>query len=186
MPNECDNWVRLTGSASLLEQFEARPFELQTYVPIPQEYTGPQRLDSSSSFSASDWIQANWGTRWIAASISNDEDIHFVRTNGGLEARFLSAWAPPLPFYNTLATQYSGLQVEYEYTEWGIGFCGHGVGSAGGEPNHYNFGTREEMEALNQSRNWHVCIWNPHFADPEDQGGQGRQGEQGEQGEPLP
>jgi len=152
MPNECDNWVRITGPADLLQQFESKPFDLNTYIPKPNTV-------------ASDWVQKNWGTRWIAPT--EGENLYLAPVNRGLEATFISAWAPPLPFYNTLATQYPDLQFEYEYTEWGMGFCGHGIGRFEGLPHHYNFGTKEEMEDLNRFRNWHVCIWNPHFIEPE-------------------
>ena len=164
MPNECDNWIRITGPAHLLQQFEAKPFDLEAYLPIPEQYKGPQPKDTYMA--ASDWVQTNWGTRWIANTDTHKE-VRLAPVNGGLEATFISAWAPPLPFYNTLAAQYPDLQFEYEYTEWGIGFCGHGIGRYEGLPTHYNFGTKEEMESLNRFRNWHVCIWNPHFIEPE-------------------
>jgi hypothetical protein len=164
MPNECDNWVRITGPAHLLQQFEAKPFDLDAHVPKPEQYKGPQPKETY--FAASEWVQTNWGTRWIAA-MNSDNDVRLQSVNGGLEATFISAWAPPIPFYNTLATQYPDLQFEYEYAEWGMGFCGHGIGRFEGLPNHYDFGTKEEMESLNQFRKWHVCIWNPHFIEPE-------------------
>jgi len=153
MPNECDNWVRITGPAHLLQQFEAKPFDLNTYVPKP-------------TAAASNWVQTNWGTRWIVA-MNTDTAVRLQPVNGGLEAFFLSAWTPPIPFYNTLASQYPDLQFEYEYTEWGMGFCGHGIGRFEGLSSHYNFGTKEEMEDLSRFRNWHVCLWDPHFIEPD-------------------
>lgn len=110
MPNECDNWIRITGPAPLLQQFEATPFDLDAYIPKPEQYKGGQPKETY--FAASEWVQENWGTRWIAA-MNTDNDVRLQSVSGGLEASFLSAWAPPIPFYNTLATQYPDLQFEY-------------------------------------------------------------------------
>ena len=158
MPNECENWIRITGSDILLDPFETKSFDLDTYVPKPDIDKG------LPSVAASTWIQQNWGTRWIAPINRTYDEVCLVPVSGGLEAHFISAWAPPVPFYDALVKQYPGLQINYEYAEWEVGFCGYGIG--GKEPNHYRFETKDELEELNRARNWHVRLWNPYFVDP--------------------
>jgi hypothetical protein len=209
MPNHCDNWVRISGNAEILQILESQPFTLELGDPLPEEMRDPiistqaqveeipeeyeeeeevvlppplpvlgicrtieQRpVDNSPpvqttrvQVDSSEWIQTHWGTRWIAPMGDHHADLHLTRArDGSLQAFFISAWSPPLPFYNRLAEKYPSITIEYEYTEWGVGFCGYGVGRPGGEPNHFNFETREDMRALNEMRQWTLHIWNPHY-----------------------
>lgn len=216
MPNYCENWVRISGNAEILQFLESQPFTLELGDPLPEEMRDPvistqaqveeipeeyeeeeevvlppplpvlgtcrtveQRPDDNSppvqtrrvQVDSSEWIETHWGTRWIAPMGDHHADLYLKReSDGSLQAFFISAWSPPLPFYNRLAEKYPSITIEYEYTEWGIGFCGYGVGRPGGEPTHYNFETREDMRALNEMRQWALAIWNPHY--PDDENGQ--------------
>lgn len=114
-----------------------------------------------------DWVMEHWGTKWIAPLGDHHAELRLERKDGALQAFFISAWSPPIPFYNRLAEKYPSVTIEYEYTEWGIGYCGYGVGRPGGEPTHSMFGDRESIRALNDSRQWALTIWSPHFADDE-------------------
>ena len=150
--------------------FESQPFDLELGDPLPETMREETRPGTArrAPVDSSDWIQAHWGTRWIAPLGDHHADLYLKRArDGSLQAQFISAWAPPLPFYNRLAEKYPSATIEYEYTEWGVGFCGYGVGSPGGEPTHYNFETREDMRALNDMRQWTLRIWNPHYMDDE-------------------
>ena len=173
MPNHCDNWVRISGDPHILQMFESQPFDLEMATPLPEEMRAEivtvhsieaptKRVDSS------EWIQEHWGTRWIAPLDDHYSQLRLSRdTEGALQAHFISAWSPPIPFYNTLAEKYPSIKIEYESTEWCMGFCGYGVGSPGGKPTHYNFASPEEINELNALRHWNVCIWNPHFSPTE-------------------
>jgi len=170
MPNHCDNWIRISGPEETLQMFESQPFDLELGDPLPEEMREETRPGAArrAPVDSSDWIQAHWGTRWIAPLGDHHADLYLKRArDGSLQAQFISAWAPPLPFYNRLAEKYPSVTIEYEYTEWGVGFCGYGVGSPGGTPTHYNFETREDMRALNDMRQWTLRIWNPHYMDDE-------------------
>lgn len=166
MPNYCENWVRISGDENTLQLFESQPFRLDLADAMPEGLQG---------YEGSQWIDAYWGTRWIASLGKDEEDDDDIRvervTDGSIQAFFISAWCPPIQFYNRLAEKYPSVRIEYEYTEWGVGFCGHGVGQRGGEPNHYNFGSREQMRALIEMRPWSITIWDPHYM-AEDQNGQ--------------
>ena len=159
MPNYCDNWVRISGDEQVLQMFEAQPFVLELCDLLPQEI--------QNYADKSNWIEEHWGTRWIAPIGDHHAELRLERKDGFLQACFISAWSPPIPFYNRLAEKYPSVIIEYEYTEWGNCFCGYGIGCPGGEPTHYIFGTREEVRELNKLRQWKVCIWSPHFVDDE-------------------
>lgn len=83
--------------------------------------------------------------------------------DGSLTARFISAWAPPVPFYNRLVETFPQLFLEYEYAEWEMGFAGYGIAGLDKNPHHFVYNSKEEMDALKSSRIWHVNIWNPHY-----------------------
>jgi hypothetical protein len=150
MPNHCANWVRLTGSKEALDTIRAKPFTLIDWIPTSENDT-------------SDWVLENWGTRWIAKHGATEDDWHvqLKEVEEGLESYFESAWAPPLPFYKFLVSTIPGLQIEYEYHEWGIGFCGYGKG--GEEPSHYSYHEDvSEIPKIRDERSWKIHIWNPH------------------------
>jgi hypothetical protein len=127
----------------------------------------PTRVVVQRFVDSFDWVMEHWGTRWIAPLGDHYAELRLERKDGALQAFFISAWSPPIPFYNRLAEKYPSVTIEYEYAEWGVGFCGYGVGTPGGGPTHYNFGDRESIRALNDSRQWALTIWSPHFADDE-------------------
>jgi len=179
MPNHCDNWVRISGDPHVLLMFESQPFDLEMAAPLPEEMRPEivtvQKESDDHIIEAptkrrvvdrSEWIQEHWGTRWIAPLDDHYSQLRLSRdTEGALQAHFISAWSPPIPFYNRLAEKYPSIKIEYEYTEWGMEMCGYGVGSPGGKPTHYNFGSPEEINELKALRHWNVCIWSPHFSD---------------------
>lgn len=158
MPNHCENWVRITGSSESIQAILAKPFSLPEWIPKPKEIGG----DSS------DWVLENWGTRWIAKHCATEDDWNIqlkeVAEQGVervLETYFESAWAPPIPFYNFLARTFPDLKIEYEYHEWGIGFCGYGIG--GEEPFHYSYHDNlADLPTIREERDWKINIWNPH------------------------
>ncbi len=153
MPNHCENWVRITGSSESIQAILAKPFSLPEWIPKPEK-------DEECN---SDWVLKNWGTRWIAKFGATEEDWTIVlkEVDGGLEVYFESAWAPPLPFYRFLKQTFPDIRIEYEYHEWGIGFCGYGIG--GEDPTHYSYHEDlSDLPNIRAEREWKIDIWNPH------------------------
>jgi hypothetical protein len=110
-----------------------------------------------------DWVQKNWGSKWINGSTSEECDILWKRKDdGSLTARFFSAWNPPFVFYKRIAETYPQLNLEYEYDIWEMQSAGYGTANDE-KPSHFEYDSKEEMEDLKRSREWHVTIWNPHF-----------------------
>jgi hypothetical protein len=154
MPNICENWVRLTGSAETIAKLQSKPFTLDTWVPLPM-------IVPEEEFTL--WLHANWGARWIGVNIECNEPIQLKNQSETiLEAHFGSAWTPPIAFYRKLVERFPDLVIEYEYSEILSGIVGHGTTAPGTKEAHYTFDTQEEIDELKGLRCWHVSIWNPH------------------------
>lgn len=71
------------------------------------------------------WNNENWGTKWNALS-PNEVGIE----GNTLFCSFMTAWAPPIPVYETLINKYEDnedyidIDIEYSYYEPGVGFVG--------------------------------------------------------------
>ncbi len=150
MPNFCENWVRLTGSAETIATLQSKPFMLTTWVPLPISVPHDQ---------LNLWIRKNWGTQWIGADLEPTKPVQLSQYSETiLEGHFRSAWTPPIPFYKALVERFPDLVVEYEYSEIHSGLVGHGSTSPGSIQHHYTFDTPEEMEELKGLRCWRVSI----------------------------
>jgi hypothetical protein len=158
MPNICSNWVRITSNcADTIELFAAQPLRLDM---IDQQ---PSELNTPPHYNIDEWIEKYWSTKWINGSTSEQCDILWKReADGSLVARFFSAWSPPVAFYKRIAETYPQLRLEYEYAVWEMACAGYGT-ATDEKPSHFVYDSKEEMEELKQSREWHVTIWNPHF-----------------------
>lgn len=143
MPNICDNYVCINGSDDVLAVLEIKPFHWSDYFPdMPED--GRTRM-----------------------ATGRDEDappIHLMRNGrGGIEAFFISAWAPPIQFYNKLVERFEDINLEYEYHEWRMGFAGFGIGGAE-EPTHFSYESDDDITLMKRVHNWKLTISNPHFA----------------------
>lgn len=139
MPNECYNYVRLTGPSAVMTELAGRRFSPYSYFPPPADLSGDPYFD---------WIQTNYSTKWMVNEDGEPVQLD-AREDGSLEAYFDSAWAPPYEFYRRLVATRPGLVVEYEYNEWGVGFFGFGVlrdGMNDAEPVHFSYRSEEEFK----------------------------------------
>jgi len=161
MPNECYNYVRLTGPAAVIDELRSRRFCPYKYFPPPADLSGDAYFE---------WIQENYSTKWMVDD--NSEPVQLEeREDGSLEAFFDSAWAPPYQFYRKLVATRPGLVVEYEYNEWGVGFFGFGVlrdGMLSAEPVHFSYRSEEEFKtclagAAAMEHAWNLRPFCPHF-----------------------
>lgn len=156
MPNVCNNWVRVSDCKKTIQQLALQPLRLDMID------TPPATLEGTPYFQ---WVDKYWGTKWINGDPVDECEVMWVKQDdGSLVAKFISAWAPPVAFYNRIVETYPQLYLEYEYAEWEMGFTGYGVGGIEKTPHHFEYQSKEEMESLKTSRNWHVTIWNPHFS----------------------
>ncbi len=142
MPNICDNYVCIGGPEDVLAVLEARPFHWSEYFPdMPEDRQ----------------------TRMATERSENPPPIRLVRNDrGGIEAFFISAWAPPLEFYKRLVEAFEGIRLEYEYHEWMLGFAGFGIGGSG-EPTHFSYESDDDISLMKKIHSWKLKISNPHF-----------------------
>lgn len=66
-----------------------------------------------------EWCSENWGTKWDAC---NPERVSL--TESELIYKFKTAWSPPLPVIEKLASMYPNAEITLEYYERGLEFCG--------------------------------------------------------------
>jgi hypothetical protein len=142
MPNICDNYVCISGPEDVLFMLETRPFHWSEYFPdMPEE-------------------------RQVQMATERSEDAPQIRlmrnSSGGIEAFFISAWSPPLHFYNRLVERFEDIRLEYEYHEWRMGFAGFGIGGTG-EPTHFSYECDDDISLMKKVHDWKLTISSPHF-----------------------
>jgi hypothetical protein len=126
-------------------------------------FPSPYDIDSRSDLSGYDfkplyaWREENYGTRWMYNDDieSNISAIQF--SDNRLETTFVSAWNPPLSFYNALVRKYPDLEIYYEYHEPKAGICGHGT--AGGiitkpQTTFYKYDNAHTYETIKTLHKW--------------------------------
>jgi hypothetical protein len=78
-----------------------------------------------------------WGTKWDV----NDAEVIDVPDEYTIIARYMTAWSPPIAFYETLEQQ--GFEVLAEYFEPGVGFVGRYTDGTDFE---YSVQSKEQLE----------------------------------------
>lgn len=145
MPNICDNFVCITGSEEVLCVLEAKDFHWYEYFPDMPE---------------------NGRTRMGSGRGDDAPPIRLLRNGaGGIQAFFISAWCPPLEFYNRLVEGFGDIRIEYEYHEWRMGFAGFGVAGRGTEPTHFSYECKHDIDLMRRVHSWHLEIQNPYDSD---------------------
>ena len=142
MPNICDNYVCITGAEDVLVVMESRDFHWFDYFPDMEE---------------------RGRTRMATARGDDAAPIRLIRNaSGHAEAYFISAWCPPLEFYNRLVEKYSDIRIEYEYHEWRMGIAGFGIAGRGLQPTHFSYECAEDIEDITSVHSWKLQIENPY------------------------
>ena len=143
MPNWCNNTLRLEHTdPAMIQKFVAgfkKGEAMQEFLPCPDELRNAQAPNREATaeqidaliekYGASDWYNwcvNNWGTKWDIGG--DDFLIDEVDTNT-VRVSFDSAWAPPVNFYEHMATL--GFNLEAMYWEPGMGFAGTVTSSEG-------------------------------------------------------
>lgn len=110
MPNWCSNYVSFSHSdkeqLSRLEEAAKKSKLFETMAPL-----------SSGEWDYNTAIR-EWGTKWEA-----DVSDVFRESDGSVYVCFLTAWAPPIEFYELMEDL--GFVVDALYLEPGICFAGH-------------------------------------------------------------
>ncbi len=133
MPNICRNWARFSHKdpkkfqelcnaitkSELCSYIMPEPDYKKTVVmPTYPHISGNEPVDPSSAWW--DWRVQNWGTKLELNLRDGFSDI-CPNTNTA-SINFESAWSPPIGIYNKAVEL--GFEVEAEYDEPGMDFCG--------------------------------------------------------------
>ena len=142
MPNWCDNVVMIKGDKGIIDNVKktleenGNVFSFNKVLPCPPALlntTAPNRSEQSvaynkSKFGAADWYDwcvSNWGTKW-----NSSEAIITTEIVDGEESQiaysFQTAWAPPTPLYDKLASMFPNTNIFINYDECGGDFSGWG------------------------------------------------------------
>lgn len=122
MPNWCENELQITGKEAELQKFIAENF-------VKNEESGKSELSFNAAVpepahvgdSWYDWRVKNWGTKWDIADVV--QSVEPCRIN----LFFSTAWAPPSPWLEVVATRYPKLKFILSYDEPGMDFAGKEV-----------------------------------------------------------
>lgn len=147
MPNWCDNTVYLQhNDASMIEraeqafmrgelmnEFHPCPKELHdtvagfcgagTYEQELLEFKQTLNIKWFGSKNWYDWQVSHWGSKWdVGMSCGGGDGNVYKESANSISLSFLSAWSPPIQFYEKLV--YLGFTVRAYYYESGMSFCG--------------------------------------------------------------
>ena len=116
MPNYCENRATITGPVPVIAEIKAiledPDGELLAWMVPQPNFEGDQDWYA--------WNVANWGTKWSITDIHIDDDDQ----DDSIEFYFNTAWAPPVPAFETWAREQDGITFELKYFEGGVGFVG--------------------------------------------------------------
>lgn len=89
-----------------------------------------------------------WGTKWDI----NSGDV-IDRNENTITVGFMTAWSPPINFYDELLAQ--GFEVHAEYCEPGVGFVGKYIDGVDEE---YSFEDADDLEEIPEDlvENWGI------------------------------
>lgn len=141
MPNWCDNQITITGPSSVIDKIEKIVREddshennglLNFFRPMPKELEGTTSPGSSADKPQPmiegfdnwyDWRCENWGTKWEVCEFYGVD-----RQGDTISFAFSSAWAPPIPAYQTflmnMSEQKQDVSLKAYYYEGGCDFMG--------------------------------------------------------------
>ncbi len=148
MPNWCNNVVEVRGPNKIVKELVDHKFDFMKIHPYPKDLditAGREGADEDEAQKALvakeklnlkkyghrngyDWCCAEWGTKWNAGGLDNEDMIvdydDDVDDTAIALFTFQSAWAPPVGVYAKLKELHPDLYIQGRYYEPGVGFFG--------------------------------------------------------------
>lgn len=122
MPNWCDNRLLVDGEPSDILGFarfvssDSAILDFEKAMPIP--------TCCVEGADIRDWCTENWGTKWspdCEAPPTDDQELTRIFSGGFY---FLTAWTPPIQFFNRIAELFPNVSIHLDYLEMGCAFAG--------------------------------------------------------------
>jgi hypothetical protein len=115
MPNWCSNEITISGEEAELALLAQRlrydeTTIMERLVPTPDEF-----ISSNAWYQ---WCLDNWGTKWDMCELTSDYEPGYIMLV------YETAWAPNVPFWQTISAEYPGLSMVHHYKEPGMCFMG--------------------------------------------------------------
>ena len=141
MPNYCECDLSIQGTegdvVAFLEamKYEDNLFSFNAVIPYPQRFASLDRaardFDKAAGCEYSigrprdgfnsggyEWCKENWGTKWDAG------DVSIYKRGNTQMVSFRTAWNPPLPVMEAMVKKFPTLELELNYFECGMEYCG--------------------------------------------------------------
>lgn len=149
MANHCFNSISITGPILDVRAFMVAAsnnetgmcLDFNTVVPVPKKLCEPNssspngenkneqnQSDQTDSTSFSDWIEKNWGSKWIKCDDEGWEE--YESKNGdslSISVSAETAWSPPTEFFLNASKKFPTLTFFNEFNEPGAEFIGDHV-----------------------------------------------------------
>jgi hypothetical protein len=165
--NLCFNYFKIIkASDATINELNQNHLDPRIIFPSPYEITPSTDLSGYDMKPLFAWRENTYGSRWMYND-NIESDIHTIQFNENrMEATFISAWNPPLGFYDLLARKYPDLEFYYEYHEPKAGICGHGRG--GGiitkpQTTFYKYDNIERYETIKTFHKWTYEPFDPFY-----------------------
>jgi hypothetical protein len=151
MPNWCQNIIEINGNeADIITIMEAK-MSFNKLIPRPVF----DAVEDPSHIKIINWSINNWGTKWDIVDEENNELITGnnieLCENSCIHADVMTAWTPPIAFFETLTSQMEDLHVKIWFWEPGCELVG-GVEIYNGHTHWEEIKDEEEF-----IRNWFDC-----------------------------
>jgi hypothetical protein len=168
MPNWCNNILIIRGSHLELKKFyfdnksdnydinidnyeqdNESCLSLNKSVPMPENiFKGNLGINERKKHGSNNWYDWSiqyWGTKWDIrdCDIYNSKNI-FNTEYTELKYRFLTAWSPPLQWFEKIIYKYKNINFELEYIEEAMEFAGK-ISSIDGIVQHEQYNPSERL-----------------------------------------
>jgi hypothetical protein len=162
MPNWCENKLTVRGEPDRLDAFldaigtEKQPLDFDRILPTPEELLSDNEVrrggDSVQVPGWYEWRCEHWGTKWGAVDCKLNARCQF----GECEFVFHTAWRPPVPLVDYLASANRELTFELSFAEPMMGYAGAIGYEHGGRQVELRYRIGLE-ESANCERSIHFC-----------------------------
>ena len=156
MPNWCYNELEVSGNCNSLEELQQLfedGFSLEKITPTPPELIADAGREKDKMPLWYEWRLKNWGTKWDIMEEDFDDDTQFTATeNNSIQAKFHTAWQPPMFALATLSKKFKDLKFKLCYLDEMMNFRGRAEIEDGNVSDDHHRFTEEEYKEMMEER----------------------------------
>lgn len=116
MPNYCYNDLTVVGPKKDIIELREKEIDFEYFYPTPDNIAGDEIIN---------WRTAYWGTKWSACDLYIKDTTYFrfdsgreteLIDNNILEAKFNTAWGPPVQFFRHYLRDHPECRIKLQFT----------------------------------------------------------------------